>query len=185
MIRLFVALNIPEEAKDKLIKVRNSVIPDSFFKWEASDKLHLTLKFIDDIHTDAVDEIKSELLFLENYPILKSEFFDFGFFFRHNKPVILWAGMKIAEPINEIVSEINRRLEKYSIQRENRPYKPHLTILRIKNDFEDNLVTKFKNFTFEPINFNSNSISLYKSELLKTGSKYFEIKNYKLKKLEN
>jgi len=185
MIRLFAALNIPEEAKDKLIEVRNSVIPDSFFKWEASDKLHLTLKFIGDFPSDDVDQIKSELMFLEDYSSLKSEFFNFGFFFRHNKPVILWVGMKIAGPINEIVNEMNRRLEKFSIQRENRPFKPHLTLLRIKNDFDDNLVHRFKNFTFEPINFYSNSISLYKSELLKTESKYFEIKNYKLKKLEN
>jgi len=181
MIRLFTALNIPEEIKDKLIEVRNSVIPNLNFKWESREKLHLTLKFIGDFPTEDVDQIKSELTFLENYSPLKSEFFNFGFFFRHNKPVILWAGMKISEPINEIISELNLRLEKFSILKENREFKPHLTLLRIKNDFDESLIHKFKNFTFEPINFYSNSISLYKSELHKSGSKYFEIINYKLK----
>lgn len=181
MIRLFAALNIPEEIKDKLIEVRNSVIPNSNFKWESREKLHLTLKFIGDFPAENVDQIKSELMFLENYSSLKSEFFNFGYFSRNNKPVILWAGMKILEPINQIVSELNLRLEKFSIQKEDRAFKPHLTLLRIKNDFDESLIHKFKNFTFEPINFYTNSISLYKSELQKSGSKYFEIKNYKLK----
>lgn len=181
MIRLFIALNIPDEAKDKLIEVRNSVTPNLNYKWEPRDKLHLTLKFIGDFPEQNVDQIKSELMFLENYYSIKSEFFNFGFFFRRIKPVILWAGMKISEPINKIVSELNLRLENFSIPVDNRKFKPHLTLLRIKNDFDESLVHRFKNFTFEPINFYSNSISLYKSELYKSGSKYFEIKNYKLK----
>lgn len=181
MIRLFVALNISEDAKDKLIEKRDSEMPNLNFNWETREKLHLTLKFIGDFPSDKIELIKSELLFLENYPSLKSEFVNFGFFFRRSKPVILWAGMKIAEPISEIVKEINCRLEKYSVQKENRAFKPHLTLLRIKNEFDENLVHKFKNFTFEPIHFYCNSISLYKSELHKSGSKYFEIKNYKLK----
>jgi hypothetical protein len=57
-------------------------------------------------------------------------------------------------------------------------------LLRIKKEPEINFVNKFKKFTFEPIVFKSDLVTFYKSELHKTGSKYFEIKNYKLKELE-
>lgn len=53
--------------------------------------------------------------------------------------------------------------------------------MRIKNDPGISFVNNFKNFTFEPIFFTANSISLFKSELHPSGSKYFELKNYKLK----
>jgi 2'-5' RNA ligase len=57
-------------------------------------------------------------------------------------------------------------------------------LLRIKKDPGINFVNSFKNFTFEPLNFTANTISLFRSELHPSGSKYFEIKNYKLKELE-
>jgi RNA 2',3'-cyclic 3'-phosphodiesterase len=183
MIRLFVALNIPEIIKYQLIQLRDSVA-GSNYKWEATEKLHLTLKFIGDVSEVNLNTIKSELDFLDNYTSLKCSINDFGFFYRDNKPSILWAGLVIEKSVFEIVVRIESALEKFSIKKENRRFNPHLTLLRIKNDPGKNFVNSFKNFTFEPLNFTANSISLFKSELHPNGSKYFEIKNYKLKELE-
>jgi len=183
MIRLFIALNIPEDVKLKLIEIRNSVAGSNYM-WEVKEKLHLTLKFIGDVPEASIESIAEELDFVQNYPSLKSEIFNFDFFFRDKKPAILLAGLKIDQSIYKIVDELNTKLEKFSIQKEVKKFNPHLTLLRIKNDFGNNFVNNFKNFTFEPIDFTANSISLIKSELYPSRSKYFEIKNYKLKELE-
>ncbi len=183
MIRLFLALNIPDNIKSELIELRNSVA-GSNYKWEEKEKLHLTLKFIGDVPEEILKDITSELNFIINFSSFKCAITNFGFFFRDNKPSILWAGLKIDESIFNLIDQVEANLEKFKIKKENRKFNPHLTLLRIKQDPGNNFVNSFKNFTFEPLVFTANSISLFKSELHSSGSKYFEIKNYKLKELE-
>jgi 2'-5' RNA ligase len=183
MSRLFVALNMHETVKSKLIELRDSVA-GSNFKWEAREKLHLTLKFIGDVPEVNLIPIKSELDFLHNFDLVKCSIINFGFFFRDKKPSILWAGLNIEKSIFKIIENIDLKLEKFSVKKESRKFSPHLTLLRIKKDPGINFVNSFKNFTFEPLNFTANTISLFRSELHPSGSKYFEIKNYKLKELE-
>lgn len=184
MIRLFVALNLPEEVKNNLIDLRNSVPVERNLKWESKEKLHLTLKFIGEVETSILNPIKNELTFIEAYPPIKCEIYKFDFFFRNKIPSILYAGLKTDEIIYQLVDKINNRLQNLSIPIEERKFKSHLTLLRIKNDPGNSFVNSFKNFTFEPLIFTADSVSLIKSELLQTGSKYFELKNYKLKQLE-
>ncbi len=183
MIRLFIALNIPEDVKLKLIEIRD-LVAGSNYKWEVKEKLHLTLKFIGDVPEANIESIAEELTFIQSFQSLKSEIFNFDFFFRDKKPAILFARLKIDPSIYKIVDELNTKLEKFSIQKEVKRFKPHLTLLRIKNDLGNSFVNNFKNFTFEPIDFTADSISLFNSKLYPGGSKYFEIKNYKLKELE-
>ena len=83
-----------------------------------------------------------------------------------------------------MITELNERLTKFSIPIEKRKFNPHITLLRIKNELGINFVNNFKNFTFKPILFTANTVTLYKSILHPEGSKYSEIKNYKLKELE-
>lgn len=180
MIRTFIALNIPENAKNTLIRLRDS-IADVNYKWENKDKLHLTLKFIGEIPEVDLDKIISELNFLEKYSELDCSIINFGFFYRENNPSILWAGLNIDNSILDIIDKIESTLEKFSIRKEKRKFHPHLTLLRIKKNPGSSFINSFKNFKFEPITFKTNSISIYKSELFTTGSIYQEIKNYKLK----
>lgn len=184
MNRLFIALNIPEEIKDNIIEIRNSVQQSKNFKWEPKEKLHLTLKFIGEVDRSILNPIIDELNFIENYSVINCCIFKFDFFFRNKKPSILWAGLKTDETLLQLVDDLNDRLKKLSIPIEEKKFKSHLTLLRLKNDPGINFVNSFKNFTFEPIIFTANSVSVIKSELNPSGSKYFELKNYKLKQLE-
>ena len=50
MIRLFVALKIPENIKEQLFNICHELVSDaSLYKWETKDKIHLTLKFIGEV----------------------------------------------------------------------------------------------------------------------------------------
>lgn len=182
--RLFVSLNLPDNVIDQIISLRDKICYDKNLKWETKDKLHLTIKFIGDVSDETMTEISNELHFIERYSVVKCSFNKFGFFYRDDKPFILWAGLTAEEKLNDLITKISKSLMKFSIPIEQRIFKPHITLLRIKNDPGINFVNNFKNFTFEPILFTTNSVTLYKSILHPVGSEYIEIKNYKLKELE-
>jgi 2'-5' RNA ligase len=184
MNRLFISLNLPDSVIKQIIGLRDEICLEKNINWEPIEKLHLTIKFIGDVSDKMVNLISNELLFINNYQSINSSFNKFGFFYRDAKPIILWAGLIVEETLFDLITEVNTRLEKLSVPIEQRKFNPHITLLRIKNDPGISFVNNFKNFTFEPILFTTNSITLYKSILHSEGSKYFEIKNYKLKKLE-
>ena len=184
MNRLFISLNLPENMINEIVGLRDKICLEKNIKWEPTEKLHLTVKFIGDVSDEMMEKISNELLFVNNYKSIKCSFNKFGFFYRDAKPFILWAGLSVDETLINLIEEVNTRLEKFSVPIEQKKFNPHITLLRIKNDPGINFVNNFKNFTFEPILFTTNSITLYKSNLHSEESKYFEIKNYKLKKLE-
>uniref|UniRef100_A0A7V2ZKD2 RNA 2',3'-cyclic phosphodiesterase n=1 Tax=Ignavibacterium album TaxID=591197 RepID=A0A7V2ZKD2_9BACT len=182
--RIFVALNIPDEVKEKLFEVAYSLHPDKNLKWESKDKIHLTLKFVGDIDDEKLPDIIKDLEFLQEYKIQKLQLTGFGFFFRFKEPKILWAGLKFSDELKLIAQRLDDYFTKFGIEKESRDFKPHLTLMRIKNNPGESFINKFKNSKFEPIDFQCTSISLIKSELKPSGSVYTEIKKYNLRPLE-
>ncbi len=185
MIRLFVALKFPDVIIDKIIEFKNEAAGEfQNLKWEKKEKLHLTLKFIGDVKEDLVDKIAESLSFVEDYNSFEFNFTKFGFFYRDNYPRILWLGLSNNDKLSILIDEIESKLETFEIQKEKRKFKPHLTLLRIKNKVDKNFINSFENYNLPYLKFYSNEITLFKSELLPDTSRYTEIKNYKLKDSE-
>lgn len=181
MIRIFTALEIPGYVIDKLYETRKSICDDETnFRWEPKEKIHVTLKFIGDVDQKLLNELIKELSFLESFKKLNAELFNFGFFYRDGSPVILRASLKLDSTADVIVTRLNDELMKFGIKKEKRKFTPHLTLLRIKKNPGQDFINSFAGFNFEPIKFQADTITLFKSELKKTGSQYFEIKKYKL-----
>ena len=183
MIRLFVALKIPEKIKEKVfnhcyVAAENS----SGFKWEAKEKVHLTLKFIGDIKEEILPLIIDELEFVIKYSSFACTISKFGFFFRDNKAKILWCNLDTDDSIISLVEELNNRLQKFDIEIERRKFKGHLTLLRIKNRVTENFIKGFKEYLFNPIDFKADEIELIQSVLKPTGSEYKVLKIYELKR---
>lgn len=181
MIRLFIALEIPYLVKEKIFDIRKSICDDEInYRWEQFDKLHVTLKFIGDVKEELLPSIKDELDFLTEYSRITGTVNKFGFFFRNGIASVLWTSLILDPQIKEIVQKLENIFVKYDVEKEKRSFKPHLTLLRIKKNPGMDFINKFKEFNFEPVNFQSDKITLFKSELSKSGSKYFEIKTYHL-----
>lgn len=181
MIRLFVALEIPEDTKDALISLHRLIYEDDInFSWEAKEKIHLTLKFIGSIEEEFLPGIINCLSFLESFNKINGEINKFGFFFRNSIPGILRVSLNLDMHVYDIVNQLNSELAQFGIEPENRKFKPHLTLLRLKKHPGENFINKFNNYSFKPMKFESDKIKLIKSELHKSGSEYFEIKTYNL-----
>ena len=182
MIRLFVSVKIPSEVKENLINTCKQIAPNpDNYRWEISSKIHLTIKFIGEVDENLVADIDHEIKFVENFDSFHFSVIRFGFFFRQSKPKILWVGLETHESIYNLTEELNQRLSKFSIPVENRKFKPHLTMLRIKNDPGTDFINKFKQYSFDDYKFTSKEITLVKSRLMQTGAQYTDIKKYILK----
>ncbi len=186
--RLFIALKFPEEIIDKIIQYRNEAARINnnldFIKWEKRDKIHLTLKFIGDVEEELNDKIIAALSFIQNENPFELELIKFGFFYKDKKPKILWIGINANDHLNNLVNQIETELASLGIQKEKRKFKPHVTLLRIKNKVDENFINSFENFKLPSLKFYANEISLIKSELLPNASKYAEIKNLPVGRLD-
>lgn len=181
MIRLFVALKIPEYIKEQLLNICYELVPDAtLYKWATKDKMHLTLKFVGEVEENLELPISTELDFVKNYRSFDFKISRFGFFLRDKRPKILWAGLHTDESIFKLVGELNKRMEIFNIEPEKRKFKSHLTLLRIKSKLDENFLSNFNNYQFDNLNFKANKIALVKSELSQAGAQYTEIKNYEL-----
>jgi 2'-5' RNA ligase len=133
MIRLFVALNIPQKVKEEIIRLRNSIINNPLdYKWEAINKLHLTLKFIGEVDESLVEKIQNEIFFINEYKAFKCAFSKFGFFYSGREPRILWLGLNINDEIFGLVERLNEELVKFGIEKEKKRFKLHLTLMRVR-----------------------------------------------------
>lgn len=182
MIRLFVALEIPDKVKEELFNHCFSIVErSSDYRWEAKEKIHLTLKFIGDVKDELLPQITEELEFIKNYSSFNCTISKFGFFFRDNQAKILWCNLETDDSIISLVEEINTRMNKFDIEIEKRKFKSHLTLLRIKNKVDEKFIKSFKEYSFDPINFTSNEVELIQSVLKPSGSEYKVLKIYELK----
>ncbi len=176
MIRLFIALEIPEEIR-KYITGERKRISDIDLRWEPVEKLHLTLKFIGSFKEELLNDLIKELSFIENYPEFELQLTNFGFF----KPRIIWVGLSAGEKLFKLADDLNKHLVKLNIETEEKLFKPHLTLLRIPKG-QENIIESFRGKQIMNKSFNSDRVILYQSTLSPQGSKYTPLKVYKLRK---
>ncbi|MCX7876207.1 MAG: RNA 2',3'-cyclic phosphodiesterase [Melioribacteraceae bacterium] len=182
-IRTFIALEIPQDIIEIAFKKLKSKIK-SFDKinWEPKEKLHLTLKFIGNFEENNINLLTEELnKTFERFNKLDLGLDKFGFFWKDENPKILWLGLKENKNLFELVSKIDEVTNQFGIEKEKRKFKSHITFLRIKNLNHIDELLFLKEVKFDNINFVSDKIHLFKSELLKTGSVYKSLKEFQLK----
>ncbi len=182
MIRLFIALLIPDEIKSVIFDHCYTVVENpSEYKWEDPTKVHLTLKFIGEVKESLLPQIINEIEFVNNYSAFDCSISNFGFFFRFSEAKILWCNLDTDDTIISLVDEFNKKLMKLNIESENRKFKGHLSLLRIKRKVNEEFIKSFKDFKFSPVKFVANEIALIQSFLKPTGSEYKILKKYELK----
>ena len=183
-IRTFIALDIPNFVVEKIFEILTSQVGDKKVKWQSKDKIHLTLKFIGDFEQKLIPELVEKLNFLNDLQTQKIELTEFGFFYTNKSPRVFWIKPVISKELIKTVDEIEEVLLQYDIPKEKRKFSPHLTLLKIKNDEKVDFLNKLITLKFEPIVFESNLITLYKSDLHPSGAIYNSLHKFQLKKME-
>ncbi len=187
-MRIFIAIDIPEDIKENIfrfIEENRRQFPE--FKWIKKGALHLTLKFIGDASESDIEKIKKCLEQLAG----KSEagaarIIGVGVFPEKKSPRVLWSGV-FSE--NKLIETIAARLDDSlpgNIPRENREFKAHITLARIKefrkNDSDNLSAFCRKNSEYEFGSFIAEKLSIIESRLRPSGAQYSELYSVRLQK---
>ena len=101
--------------------------------WVSSEQLHITSRFIGEVDDKKAAVIAGALL--EELAIDPFEVVieGAGAFPERGSPRVLWAGISagVAE-LGTLEAEVSRRLAHCGVAREHRPYRPHVTLARVR-----------------------------------------------------
>ncbi|HVP43359.1 MAG TPA: RNA 2',3'-cyclic phosphodiesterase [Terriglobales bacterium] len=129
-MRLFVALDIPDEIRHRIrtfIAGVRGFAPD--VRWVAPDSLHLTLKFIGEQPDDKLGAIKDALTTVAAQGV-DVRFRGTGFFPTAKSARVFWIGIEADTRLADLAAGIDQALEPLGIEREPRAFSPHLTLAR-------------------------------------------------------
>lgn len=180
--RLFISLDLPDNILDDIVALRNRLYNDEEnVRWESKEKLHITLKFLGDAPSDLTEQIiltLKEIIKSSSEILLKPK--RFGLFYRYKLPKILWLGFKFDDNLFNLRNEINLSFKKLGFEIDEKRFRPHITLLRIKGNEDFNKIKQFLSYDLQINEFTCNQISLVKSELNRNGSVYTIIKSFNL-----
>jgi len=127
--RLFVALELPEICRQTLA---NLGPPIRGVRWLPPENLHLTLAFLDDVEPQAEHQLREQLATVYTPPF-HLPIQGVGTFGKQ-RPSVVWVGVGSGHPhLFALHKHVHDALLAAGFDPELRPFKPHITIGRVKN----------------------------------------------------
>ena len=181
MPRLFVAIDLPEDSKSAILRLRQDDLPPG--RWPRRDALHLTLHFIGNV-PEAVARAYGRTLREVDAPAFDLRIAGVGQFPIEARPRVIWAGVENTPPLRALYEAIGVALEREGFQRERRRFHPHITLMRFKKPLRRGLastwIREHMDFFTEP--FPVTEFALYESDLKPSGAVYSKREVYNLKR---
>ena len=130
ILRCFIAVDIPEKAREEIVKVQKILEKRNLFMGKLTEKenLHLTLKFLGEIDEGKVGDVKKKLKEIK-FSRFKVKLREIGVF-SEDFVRIIWAHLS-GKGVLELQKEIDEKLDGF-FPKEKR-FMSHLTIARVKS----------------------------------------------------
>ena len=184
--RTFCAIELSDEVRARLadhIKQVRETVPEASASWSRPENVHLTLKFFGNVPTKKLARISNAAA------RVASEFSSFqikiggtGLFPKASRAQVLWIGVE--DPSGDL-AELQRRFEEESaregFEKEDRAYRPHLTIARLRRpEGARQLAATHLQTEFGFSEIRVNEFVVFRSELSPKGSRYTAISKHRL-----
>ena len=170
MIRLFVALALPEDVRRRLEMLRGG-IPG--VRWQSAEQMHLTLRFIGEVDGAAFREIGDALADVE------AEAFSLtlegvGCFPPRGRVRILWAGVAQNPALLRLRERTEAVITGLGFEPDGRNYAPHVTLARFVSRVPPHRLQEFVSYhgVFSSGPFPVHSFELFSSHLGAGGAHY-------------
>lgn len=188
-MRTFIAINLNQEIKKTL-----SLLIDELdmldkgkkkIRWVKQEGKHLTLKFLGEISQEKALEIKNVLeVISEKFKPFILKIKGTGRFPPGGKNArVLWVGIEEEKTLFALQSQLEGEMEKLGFPREQRKFRPHLTLGRVKtfSSLRETLllIDKYRERNFGEMEVEK--ITFIKSVLKPTGAEYSVISEFELK----
>ncbi|HSM57803.1 MAG TPA: RNA 2',3'-cyclic phosphodiesterase [Candidatus Sulfomarinibacteraceae bacterium] len=136
-IRAFIAIDLSEEARAVLANAGETLarrVPSGVVKWVSPQKMHLTLRFLGDTPLEKLDELFAALdRTVSAHPPFSLHLDELGCFPNRRRPRVVWVGVQgdtaQAEALRDDIEEMAAAM---GWEPEQRPFRPHLTLGRVK-----------------------------------------------------
>ncbi len=184
-MRLFFAVEFDDRLKDAVSKaIAGARITNPPWRWVSRSNVHITLKFLGETHEEAVPALIDTVADVcREIPSFEIVLGGLGGFPNPKKPRVLF--YEVTKGAQELVS-LSERVESalqdvLSIPREDRPFRAHATVARVKHPITADLAARIQKAP--PVERGSQRVeklSLMKSELHRDGAIYQLVKGIAL-----
>jgi len=190
-IRSFIAIELPDELKQELtqLETRLKLGKQSWVKWVDPYSIHLTLKFLGSIAADRIGEITRAMEeAVQGIPPFHLEVRGLGVFPNLRRVQVAWVGIGgEVDKIGQLQQRIESNLVPLGFAPESRPFTPHLTLARLRDqaplDERQGFGQLIANTKFEAAyTIEVDAINLMRSQLTREGAIYSRISSVRLKK---
>jgi 2'-5' RNA ligase len=177
MIRLFVALPLPEDVADSLLALEQGV-PGA--RWSTRAQLHLTLRFIGEVDgrdASAIDETLAAI----SAPPFTLQLKGVGAF-GGKTPRALWAGIAASDALVHLQRKIESAIQRLGFPAEERKYTPHVTLARLRGTPAGRVMDYLSDHAlYASGSFEVKQFALFSSRLNSNGSIYVIEREYPLR----
>lgn len=184
-LRTFIAVKLPENVLAAIDEVQEQLAAYGFnVRWVTTGNIHLTLKFLGDVHGDKIDGIAAVLAeAVHGFAPLRLAASGVGVFPSVKRARVIWVGITGQVPeFAALKRSIEDRLATIGYPHEKRPFSGHMTLGRVKGPIAaSRLMTAMdalRDFASET--FEVDRVVLFKSDLRPTGALYTELRQITL-----
>jgi 2'-5' RNA ligase len=173
-MRIFISINLPEEIKEEISKIQEEFFKTNLFKGKtvSLENIHLTLKFLGEIDSQTLEEVRSRLREIR-FDSFDAEIDFTGVFDKENSKII-WLHLKGAEKLQKAID-----LELVDLFNMEKRFMSHITIIRVRNvNDEQKLLETVEKNKSQSLKFKVNSFCLMESRLSKEGANYNVLEEY-------
>ena len=179
-IRSFIAVELPRELKAELTKLQAKLkMERPRIKWVSPDSIHLTLKFLGDVETTAVDRITQAMTeAVHGIDPFELSIGQLGVFPNPRQVQVVWVGLEgQLDTLDRLYHRLEDSMAKAGFPPEKRGFKPHLTLARVADEAMPDERKRFGdliaiNKAEIDYSLKVNGLSLMKSALTPRGAVY-------------
>ncbi|MEE8538110.1 MAG: RNA 2',3'-cyclic phosphodiesterase [Acidobacteriota bacterium] len=134
-MRLFFAVEMPPEVQAPLAELIDSLrSAEPGVRWVKAAGLHLTLRFLGELHEERLEAIVAAVRFgTAGCPPLFLRTAEFGTIPQRGRPRVVWMGLlDESGSLEGLHTALNGTLEQSGFSRETRPFRPHVTLGRVR-----------------------------------------------------
>jgi 2'-5' RNA ligase len=190
-IRSFIAIELPEAVKLNLSQLEAQLKSGRqvSVRWVAPDSIHLTLKFLGNIVVESTKDIVQAMAeAARGIPPFGLVVKGLGVFPNLKRVQVAWVGVQgEIDRLNQLQQRLDSNLSRLGFAPEGRPFTPHLTIARLRDNASPTerqafgqLITSTR---FQAGTFTVDAINLMKSQLTREGPIYSRISQVALSKI--
>jgi len=178
MIRLFIALPIPEETRQELASLCNG-LPGA--RWVPPENFHLTLRFAGEVEGGLAQDIAHSLMRIDTsgFEVDLNELTLFG---SKKRPSTICMKARKSEPLLHLQKKVESVCVREGLKPESRKFCPHITLARLRATEPHQVEHYIRHHPpTRPIRFDADRFVLYSSFLSASGPLYTEEADYQLR----